>query len=91
MTDIYETNGHISKFNMPIIYPLLDRHHPCLCCYLCDRFEQVGGWSQVYKGLTLVSVRGAGHEVPLHRPRQALILFQHFLHGKPMPKNGTAV
>ncbi|TVU18521.1 hypothetical protein EJB05_34625 [Eragrostis curvula] len=56
--------------------------------------KQVGGWSQVYKGLTLVTVRGAGHEVPLHRPRQALILFQHFLQGKSMPsapKNGTIV
>ncbi|CAN6342551.1 unnamed protein product [Urochloa humidicola] len=53
--------------------------------------KQVGGWSQVYKGLTLVTVRGAGHEVPLHRPRQALKLFQHFLHGTPMPKNGTVV
>ncbi|XP_062180727.1 serine carboxypeptidase 2-like [Phragmites australis] len=54
--------------------------------------KEVGGWSQVYKGLTLVTVRGAGHEVPLHRPRQAFILFQHFLRGKPMPsapKNGT--
>lgn len=51
--------------------------------------KQVGGWSQVYEGLTLVTVRGAGHEVPLHRPRQALILFQHFLKGEPMPKNGT--
>ncbi|CAN6351525.1 unnamed protein product [Urochloa humidicola] len=53
--------------------------------------KQVGGWSQVYKGLTLVTVRGAGHEVPLHRPRQALKLFRQFLHGKPMPKNGTVV
>ncbi|KAF8659502.1 hypothetical protein HU200_058445 [Digitaria exilis] len=51
--------------------------------------NQVGGWSQVYKGLTLVTVRGAGHEVPLHRPRQALILFRHFLQGKAMPQNGT--
>ncbi|TVU18545.1 hypothetical protein EJB05_34650 [Eragrostis curvula] len=56
--------------------------------------KQVGGWSQVYKGLTLVTVRGAGHEVPLHRPRQALILFQHFLQAKSMPsapKNGTII
>ncbi|WVZ51475.1 hypothetical protein U9M48_002620 [Paspalum notatum var. saurae] len=53
--------------------------------------KQVGGWSQVYKGLTMVTVRGAGHEVPLHRPRQALILFRHFLHGEPMPRNGTII
>ncbi|KAJ0045195.1 hypothetical protein Pint_06078 [Pistacia integerrima] len=46
---------------------------------------KVGGWSQVYKGLTLVTVKGAGHEVPLHRPRQAFIIFRSFLENKPMP------
>ncbi|KAG1371581.1 serine carboxypeptidase-like 27 [Cocos nucifera] len=45
----------------------------------------VGGWTQVYQGLTFVTVRGAGHEVPLHRPRQALVLFKHFLQNRPMP------
>ncbi|XP_078180265.1 serine carboxypeptidase-like 27 [Carex rostrata] len=47
---------------------------------------KVGGWSQIYKGLSFVTVTGAGHEVPLHRPRQALILFRHFLKNKPMPQ-----
>lgn len=46
---------------------------------------QVGGWTQVYQGLTLVTVRGAGHEVPLHRPKQSLVLFKSFLSGSPMP------
>ncbi|KAL5711404.1 Serine carboxypeptidase-like 27 [Ranunculus cassubicifolius] len=50
---------------------------------------KVGGWSQVYKGLTLVTVAGAGHEVPLHRPRQAFILFRSFLENKPMPQKST--
>ncbi|XP_043700880.1 serine carboxypeptidase-like 27 isoform X2 [Telopea speciosissima] len=50
---------------------------------------KVGGWSQVYKGLTFVTVRGAGHEVPLHRPRQALILFKYFLDSKPMPSSSN--
>ncbi|XP_020672568.2 serine carboxypeptidase-like 27 isoform X1 [Dendrobium catenatum] len=45
----------------------------------------VGGWSQVYKGLNFVTIRGAGHEVPILKPRQALILFSHFLKNKPMP------
>ncbi|XP_028782093.1 serine carboxypeptidase-like 27 isoform X2 [Neltuma alba] len=45
---------------------------------------KVGGWSQVYEGLTFVTVTGAGHEVPLHRPRQAFILFRSFLESKPM-------
>ncbi|KZV39849.1 serine carboxypeptidase [Dorcoceras hygrometricum] len=47
---------------------------------------QVGGWTQEYKGLTFVTVRGAGHEVPLHKPKLALTLFKSFLSGKSMPK-----
>nr|ACU19747.1 unknown [Glycine max] len=47
--------------------------------------DEVGGWSQVYEGLTLVTVRGAGHEVPLHKPRQGFILFKTFLEDKNMP------
>ncbi|XP_073149332.1 serine carboxypeptidase II-2 [Henckelia pumila] len=47
---------------------------------------QVGGWTQEYKGLTFVTVRGAGHEVALHKPKQALTLFKSFLTGKSMPK-----
>ncbi|KNA13847.1 hypothetical protein SOVF_112940 [Spinacia oleracea] len=46
---------------------------------------RVGGWSQVYKGLTLVTIKGAGHEVPLHKPRQAFILLNHFLKNRSMP------
>lgn len=46
---------------------------------------QVGGWSQVYEGLTYVTVRGAGHEVPLTRPELALTLFRHFLTNEIMP------
>ncbi|MFS8012546.1 putative carboxypeptidase D [Helianthus anomalus] len=45
---------------------------------------KVAGWSQIYKGLTFVTVTGAGHEVPLHRPRQAFILFRSFLENKAM-------
>ncbi|KAG6413072.1 hypothetical protein SASPL_125771 [Salvia splendens] len=39
-----------------------------------------------YEGLTFVVVRGAGHEVPLHKPKQALTLFKSFLSGKSMPE-----
>ncbi|KAL5840074.1 hypothetical protein ACOSQ3_012741 [Xanthoceras sorbifolium] len=46
---------------------------------------QVGGWTQEYSGLTFVSVRGAGHEVPLHRPKLALTLVKSFLSGTSMP------
>ncbi|KAL4571346.1 hypothetical protein LXL04_018104 [Taraxacum kok-saghyz] len=45
---------------------------------------QVGGWTQGYEGLTFVTVRGAGHEVPLHKPKLALVLLNNFLAGNPM-------
>ncbi|XP_022883182.1 serine carboxypeptidase II-2-like [Olea europaea var. sylvestris] len=47
---------------------------------------QVGGWTQEYNGLTFVTVRGAGHEVPLHKPKQALTLIKSYLSGNSMPK-----
>ncbi|PWA58648.1 serine carboxypeptidase-like 23 [Artemisia annua] len=46
---------------------------------------QVGGWTQMYEGLTLVAVRGAGHKVPLHKPKLALTLLKSFMAGTPMP------
>ncbi|KEH38195.1 serine carboxypeptidase-like protein [Medicago truncatula] len=46
---------------------------------------EVGGWTQEYAGLTFVNVRGAGHEVPLHRPKLALTLIKAFLAGTSMP------
>ena len=45
----------------------------------------MGGWTQEYAGLTFVSVRGAGHEVPLHKPKLALALIKAFLSGNSMP------
>ncbi|KAK9059502.1 hypothetical protein SSX86_020205 [Deinandra increscens subsp. villosa] len=46
--------------------------------------DQVGGWTQMYEGLTFVTVRGAGHEVPLHKPKQALTIVKSFLAGTSM-------
>ncbi|XP_019193354.1 PREDICTED: serine carboxypeptidase-like 27 [Ipomoea nil] len=51
--------------------------------------QQVGGWSQVYRGMRYVTVRGAGHEVPLTRPRLAFILFTHFLNNQSLPASPT--
>lgn len=47
--------------------------------------DQVGGYTLVYDGLTLVTVRGAGHMVPMITPVQASQVFAHFLHGSEMP------
>ncbi|KAK4403175.1 Serine carboxypeptidase-like 34 [Sesamum angolense] len=47
--------------------------------------HQVGGWTVEYDGLTFVTVRGAGHEVPTFKPRQALQLVKHFLQDQRLP------
>ncbi|KAJ0043542.1 hypothetical protein Pint_19037 [Pistacia integerrima] len=49
--------------------------------------KQVGEWTEVYEGLTFATVREAGHEVPLFKPRAALRLFKSFLRGEPLPKS----
>ncbi|CAN0857806.1 Serine carboxypeptidase-like 25 [Linum grandiflorum] len=49
--------------------------------------NQVGGWTEVYQGLTFATVRGAGHEVPLFKPKAALQLLKSFLKGQPLPKS----
>ncbi|XP_022861604.1 serine carboxypeptidase 24-like [Olea europaea var. sylvestris] len=51
--------------------------------------SQVGGWTEVYNGLTFATIRGAGHEVPLFQPRRAFILFKTFLAGKDLPKSSA--
>ncbi|KAG7610121.1 Alpha/Beta hydrolase fold [Arabidopsis suecica] len=46
---------------------------------------QVGGWTVEYDGLMFVTVRGAGHQVPTFKPREALQLIHHFLGNKKLP------
>ncbi|TKY67756.1 Serine carboxypeptidase 34 [Spatholobus suberectus] len=47
--------------------------------------QQVGGWTIVFDGLTFVTIRGAGHQVPTFAPKQALQLVRHFLANKKLP------
>ncbi|XP_057961389.1 serine carboxypeptidase-like 34 [Malania oleifera] len=47
--------------------------------------QQVGGWTIAYDGLMFVTVRGAGHQVPTFKPKQALQLVKHFLANKKLP------
>ncbi|CAN8298713.1 unnamed protein product [Cochlearia groenlandica] len=48
--------------------------------------NQVAGWVETYAGgLTFVTVRGAGHQVPVFAPAQSLSLFSHFLSSIPLP------
>ncbi|XP_042041455.1 serine carboxypeptidase 1-like [Salvia splendens] len=43
--------------------------------------NEVGGYVVGYKGLTLATVRGAGHQVPSYQPQRALLMFTSFLQG----------
>ena len=48
--------------------------------------QQVAGWAVEYEeGLTLVTVRGAGHQVPLFAPARSLAMLYHFLRGQALP------
>jgi len=44
--------------------------------------DQIGGYITVYDGLTLSTVRGAGHMVPQWRRESAYYMFSHFLHNQ---------
>ncbi|KAI4328624.1 hypothetical protein L6164_020960 [Bauhinia variegata] len=48
--------------------------------------KEVGGWTIEHKGLTFVTIRGAGHQVPTFAPKQALQLVRHFLLNKKLPR-----
>lgn len=53
--------------------------------------EQVAGWVVEYEeGLTLVTVRGAGHQVPVFAPDRSLSLVLHFLAGQPLPSGRSS-
>ncbi|XVE59733.1 hypothetical protein DITRI_Ditri05aG0070000 [Diplodiscus trichospermus] len=43
--------------------------------------DEVGGYVEEYEGLTLVTVRGAGHFVPSYQPARALTMISSFLQG----------
>ncbi|VFQ65090.1 unnamed protein product [Cuscuta campestris] len=48
--------------------------------------HQVGGRVIEYNGLTFVTVRGAGHLVPLDKPSEALAIIHSFLYGEELPR-----
>ncbi|XP_047172205.1 serine carboxypeptidase 1-like [Vigna umbellata] len=48
--------------------------------------DEVGGYLIGYKGLTLITVRGAGHMVPSYQPKRALTMISFFLRGELPPE-----
>ncbi|KAI4370757.1 hypothetical protein MLD38_019069 [Melastoma candidum] len=47
--------------------------------------KQAGGWRIEYEGLTFVTVRGAGHQVPTFTPEASLQLLTNFLANSQLP------
>ncbi|KAK9115544.1 hypothetical protein Sjap_014491 [Stephania japonica] len=47
--------------------------------------KEVGGWTIVYDGLSFLTVRGAGHQVPTFAPERSLQMIYHFLANKKLP------
>lgn len=48
--------------------------------------KQVAGWVEEYEGgLTMATLRGAGHQAPVFAPEQSLSLLSHFLSAKTLP------
>lgn len=73
---ITSTKYSIYKMNLPV----KTVWHPWFS------YGEVGGYAEVYKGgLTLVTVREAGHQVPSYQPARALTLIKYFLEGTPLP------
>ncbi|PSS29359.1 Serine carboxypeptidase-like [Actinidia chinensis var. chinensis] len=69
---VSSTRYSIDALNIKVIKPW----HPW-----SDNTGEVAGYKVVYDGLTFATVRGAGHQVPQHKPRRALTLFKMFITG----------
>ncbi|CAH9137628.1 unnamed protein product [Cuscuta epithymum] len=53
--------------------------------WLSNSGQEVGGYVEEYKGLTLVTIRVAGHAPPSYQPERALTMITSFLQGKLPP------
>ncbi|KAK3164306.1 hypothetical protein QOZ80_1AG0015610 [Eleusine coracana subsp. coracana] len=47
--------------------------------------DQVAGRFVEYEGLTMATVRGAGHDVPQDKPAEALVIISSFFSGRQLP------
>nr|KAJ0210194.1 hypothetical protein LSAT_V11C400178290 [Lactuca sativa] len=72
---VLSTRYSLSSLNLPILRPWRPWYNQ----------KQVGGWVQEYKGLTFATFRGAGHAVPIFKPRESLAFFTSFLLGESPP------
>ncbi|KAG9457759.1 hypothetical protein H6P81_002267 [Aristolochia fimbriata] len=70
------TRYWVEDLGLPLISPWRNWYHE----------HQVGGRFVKYEGLTVATVRGAGHLVPLNKPSEALLLVNSFLAARDLPR-----
>ncbi|KAL5148485.1 Serine carboxypeptidase II-3 [Glycine soja] len=75
--------GNYGLLNTTTFAPNLDYYSAVLWHRLMGK--KVGGYVVKYKGVTFVTVRGAGHLVPSWQPSRALTLIFSFLYGSLPP------
>jgi len=64
----------IKNLNLPILEPWR--------AWYVKGDKNLGGMVTKYQGLTFVTIRGAGHQVPSKKPNQALYLVNQLLSGE---------
>lgn len=74
---VTSTRYALAAMKLPIVKPWYAWYH----------HRQVGGRVLEYEGLTYVTIRGAGHEVPLLQPGRAFHMFKSFLDAKRLPNS----
>ncbi|VFQ86889.1 unnamed protein product [Cuscuta campestris] len=67
----------INSMKLPVVTPWRP--------WLSKGGQEVGGYVEEYKGLTLVTIRNAGHAPPSYQPERALTMVTSFLQGKLPP------
>ncbi|CAK9876890.1 unnamed protein product [Sphagnum jensenii] len=72
---VTSTRYSLDALKLPIVVPWYAWYH----------HQQVGGRVQGYKGLTFITIRGAGHEVPLLQHSRFLQMLRVFLADKSLP------
>ncbi|ERN03395.1 hypothetical protein AMTR_s00003p00256450 [Amborella trichopoda] len=72
---VLSTRYSLNALGIPTLSPWRPWYHD----------KQVSGWVQEYDGLTFATFKGAGHAVPIFKPKSSLAFFKSFLFGESLP------
>ncbi|GJN31971.1 hypothetical protein PR202_gb20435 [Eleusine coracana subsp. coracana] len=78
-----DIDGRVRYWTEALGLPIKSQWQPW---YLKD---QVAGRFVEYEGLTMATVRGAGHDVPQDKPAEALVIISSFLSGRQLPTRNS--